>query len=347
MEKQQTITINGIQYDARTGLRVLAEETKPGTSQKVQQDVQMGQAVRPSARYTAQSLHSKRNRRSTTLNRQHVKAPARPKAAQKEGASITVKSSVKRPTYAKHPKVYRFSNPADTSIKPAIAAPKKQVSKGTSIDIRPAPHPVHQAAIAKQSSQQMARPQSEPAHTPSSIQKQQAIEQALRSAKAANKKEKVGLIKRANRFISVASASLAVVVLAGYFTYINLPNLSVRVAAAQAGIDATYPGYRPSGYSLRGPIAHENGQVSMQFASNTGPRKFNIDQVASSWNSGALLENRVVSESNGKYQTISNGGLTIYTYGDTAVWVNGGILHTIKGDAELSTDQLRKIAESM
>jgi hypothetical protein len=140
---------------------------------------------------------------------------------------------------------------------------------------------------------------------------------------------------------------IGLLLLTGYFTYINLPNLSVRVAAAQAGIDATYPEYRPVGYRLNGPVAYKNGEVSMNFASNSGPVSFSLNQSKSSWDSSALLEKYVNPKSDGKYATYSDDGLTIYTYGTDAAWVNGGILYTVDGSAMLSNEQIRRMATSM
>ena len=39
-----------------------------------------------------------------------------------------------------------------------------------------------------------------------------------------------------------------------------MPTLSVRVAASQAGIDASYPSYRPDGYALNGPVTYGDGR---------------------------------------------------------------------------------------
>jgi hypothetical protein len=45
--------------------------------------------------------------------------------------------------------------------------------------------------------------------------------------------------------------------------------------------------------------------------------------------------------------TYSERGLTVYTYGSKAAWVNGGILYTLNGNAPLNSDQILKIASSM
>lgn len=153
--------------------------------------------------------------------------------------------------------------------------------------------------------------------------------------------------RRLPRIMSVASASLALLLLGGYFTYLNMPSLSVRVAAAQAGVNASYPSYHPDGYSLNGPVAYTQGQVNMKFASNSGPQNFTVTQSKTSWDSSAVLDNYIKEKAGDNYITYDEHGLTIYTYGGNAAWVNGGVLYTITGDAPLSGDQIRHIATSM
>jgi hypothetical protein len=181
---------------------------------------------------------------------------------------------------------------------------------------------------------------------PAKQQKEKAIEKAIRSAKPARTK-KMSVFKHHPRTLSIASAGLAVLLLAGYFSYINMPNLSVRLAAAQAGIAASYTSYRPDGYSLNGPVAYAQGQVSMKFASNGGPQNFTLRQTKSNWDSSAVLSNYVQPKSDGNYNVYTSNGLTIYTFGDSAAWVNGGILYTIDGSASLSNTQLSQLATSM
>lgn len=85
----------------------------------------------------------------------------------------------------------------------------------------------------------------------------------------------------------------------------------------------------------------------MKFASNSGPVSFALNQANSTWDSSALLEKYVDPRSKGEYATYNDAGLTIYTYGTDAAWVNGGVLYTVEGDAVLSNEQIRRIATSM
>lgn len=126
-----------------------------------------------------------------------------------------------------------------------------------------------------------------------------------------------------------------------------MPNLSVRVAAAQAGINAGYPNYHPDGYALAGPVTFSDGRVSMNFKANGGNHTFTINQSKSGWNSDAVLDNYVSPRAGSSYIPYTERGLTIYTYDNNAAWVNGGILYTVEGDAPLSSEQIRRIATSL
>ena len=310
MSKQTTVNVGGAQYDSHTGKR-------------------LDTTVSRHAIAGAHVVHKKPSK-SHTLSRRHVKVPTNHQQVRTKVAKQTIKTS---------PMISRFAD-----IRPATSAatspPKKQVNT-----IAPIKHPIQQKIEARQQ-----RPVAEATHSSSQTAqeiKHQAITKALYSAQPAKKPAKKSFTRRYPRLVSAGSASLAIVLLAGYFTYINLPSISVRVAAAQAGIDASYPSYQPAGYGIRGPVAYENGEVAINFQSSTNPSHFTINQSKSGWDSSALLDNYIVPQSNNSYASYNDNGLTIYVYGNNAAWVNGGILHTIEGDAELSGDQIRRIATSM
>jgi hypothetical protein len=154
-------------------------------------------------------------------------------------------------------------------------------------------------------------------------------------------------LNRRTRFASVASTCAALILLGGYLTYINLPNLSIRVAAANAGIDASLPRYQPDGYHIHGPIAYSDGQVNLNYQQNGTGQTYSIIQKATDWDPQVTLDNYVAPESHNHYQIHSTEGLTVYTYDNKAVWVNGGILHVLDGNVGLSGQQIEHIAVSM
>lgn len=219
----------------------------------------------------------------------------------------------------------------------------------------PAAAPVQPKPAAQTAAKTAATAKPAAAPPDNSRLKEQLIKERIAEAEArkAHAKEHAKstrvrrLFKRNPRFANIATASLAILLLGGYLTYINLPNLSVRVAAARAGINATYPEYKPDGYSFSGPVAYDAGEVTLAFTSNSNKdQAYRIRERASTWDSQAVLDNLVTKES-GTYLTYSERGLTVYTYGQKAAWVNGGILYTLDGKAPLSSEQILKIASSM
>ncbi len=306
----KTVTINGRMYDVHTGMPVDSTPTH-----------------QPAESHPSNTVHHT-VQKSQTLNRRIVK---------KAGPAVSSHSQPKvRPDISRHAGVTKFA--------PHPVAAKKPVPSASDHHV---PHPIAQRVHHKQAAMQM-KPQAQPAPKPAAVIKAEAIQESLDAAPSHSANhQQVRKTKRYPRVLSVASASLALLLLGGYFTYLNMPSLSVRVAAAQAGVNASFPSYHPDGYSLNGPVAYTQGQVTMKFASNSGPQNFTVSQSKTSWDSSAVLENYIKDKAGDNYITYDEHGLTIYTYGGNAAWVNAGVLYTIHGDAPLSGDQIRHIATSM
>lgn len=275
----------------------------------------------PKHTVTSNSIHAKLQH-STTLARKHV-----------------IKG---QPTSLKTPSIDGVRrSPTITKFAPQSTAP--QQSNESKHDDIVVPHPVQHTVRQKS-----VTPQPGTISQPSAKDiKTEAIAKAMQHSTQSSSAPKKSFLQKHTRGLSVASASLAVIMVAGYITYANLPNLSVRIASANAGVDATYPTYQPSGYSLNGPVSFDSGEVSMKFTANAGPQEFVVEQSKTNWDSSALLENLVRVQAKEDYSTYTDSGLTIYVYGTNAAWVNGGVLHTIEGNAPLTNDQIRRIATSM
>lgn len=309
---QKTITINGTVYDAQTGLPITKAAANEASTSTESRNT-----------HPAHAVHQK-TQKSSTLNRHVVKNSA---------------PVIKAPTQTRQPiqrssQITRFAPHPSGATQPAVRP---------TMDIAHVAHPIAQKAHA----QMAAKSAPAAAPKPSNLIKQEAISDALHNAPSVHGASKQKSPRRFSRTASVMSASIAVLLLAGYFTYLNMPHLSVRVAAAQAGINASYPEYNPDGYSLAGPIAYSQGEVDMKFASNSGPQNFSIKQSKTNWDSSAVQENYVKQKWGDDYMPYSEHGLTIYAHDGNAVWVNGGILYTIEGDAPLSASQIRSLATSM
>lgn len=335
-DQSDTVTINGRQYDKKTGMPINAATTE---------------ATKVRAESFSHSKIHGRTQKSQTLSRKYVKQPI---ASRQTSPAAPVKKSQatelpKITKFAAHP-VTRKAKSMDSIRQPAKPTATKLTPNAKFInDFGPTIHPmvqkVHSAASQKV----------ETVAKPAAIVKNEAIEKALANAtepqehkrnRAKNHSSKSN--KRSiGKILSIASGGLAVLLVGAYFTYISMPSISVKVAASQAGVNASYPAYQPSGFSLSGPVAYDRGSVRLTFAQNGGPQKFTLTQSTSGWDSDALLENFVTPKAGQDYNTTQTSGLTIYTFDDEAAWVSGGILYTIAGDKQLTSDQVQRIATSL
>lgn len=356
-----TIAINGRLYDARTGLPVTA---KPHTahapadaknhianggqphapvtdigatvnisSAQVQRHAQGAAAATPPPPQSvsqrqrrpkaAHSIHGA-PQRSTTLHRAALKRPAPLHHAERQ--------AIKR-----SPAIQKFA--ANAASRTAHTAPAD-----AALPTKPAhtAHAVAQAAPTKQ-----VAPQAPPQLKGSALKEKLIADKMAEAMPHQNNhtKTKQPARKRYPRLATIASGIAALVLLAGYLTYLNLPSLSLRVAAGQAGVAATYPSYQPSGYSFVGPVAYSPGEVRVNFKSNTNEFAYSVVQRESNWDSQAVRDNYVMRESK-QYTTIQEGGITIYLVNSKAIWANGGVLYSVEGNAPLSGEQIQKIAAS-
>ncbi|HEX6461980.1 MAG TPA: DUF4367 domain-containing protein [Candidatus Saccharimonadales bacterium] len=343
-----TITINGQLYDAHTGLPVTAEtapqkiqaSTTPGQAGKVMSDVGIRPAqnkVTPQTPPISQSVTpaTKHVIRSPKTAHSIHNAPQRSKTLYRAALQRPKTQEVAKPTVLRSPAIQKFS----PNLQHSSHTPHTQAHT----------HHVSQQPETMQNSQGQPHPTTaqQPAQLQGSALKEKLIADKMASIMPKKEKESKTAKRRRTypRLATVTSGIAALVLLGGYLTYLNLPNLSLRVAASQAGVAATYPTYQPSGYGFAGPVAYSSGEVRVNFKSNTNDYAYSVVQRESNWDSQAVRDNYVIKESK-QYTTIQEGGITIYLVNNKAVWVNGGVLYSVEGNAPLSGEQIQKIASS-
>jgi hypothetical protein len=354
MQANQTVTINGRLYDAVTGLPVKKEAlktAKEAVDKPTDKPISPAAVKKHVAQVAASSVHAQPQKSKTLYRRIARKSPgekasettnqkpATAAVAATKPASVgmhTRPQPGRRMDFARggngsSSRITKFApHPVATAIKKANETP----------DIAPKAHPVAARALAR-----TAKPLA--AFKTSKQIKDQAIARAL-----ASPIEKSAKVKKEHRFhwsrrFTIITAIFAVLIIGAYLTYVNIPSISVGFAASQAGISATYPQYKPDGFHLAQPVTYSSGTVTLNFKSNSNDTQYSVVQAQSSWDSSAVLANIVEKAAGQNYITTQESGLTIYQYNNTAVWVNGGILYTISGNALLSDDQIRQIATSM
>jgi hypothetical protein len=360
------IEINGKKYDAITGVMVHDSDqpiNKPVTTVSPAHNIGVVDGFvrrqRPAVQRTVAQPATKQVQKSSTLMRNAVHKPASVVHKVKSEKPVIQKShlgtsSRRTETALQTPKssqVSKFEHPAHRSSVVKTMQPGLAVKQQA---IRPAPTvaPAHVPQAHAPQTNHHAQP-----HT-RSVAAEKMINAALANAHSHEStdygtkitKKRSKFIKKlgiSRRTMSTGSAALAVVLLVGFFAIQNVPNLSMRVAATRAGFDASMPGYKPAGFSFKGPIKYSPGEVSVAYASNTDARAYEVKQKASNWNSDALRANFV--ETVGKqYQTFQDRGRTLYIYDKSnATWVDDGVWYTVEGESDMTTDQLIRIASSI
>ena len=340
-----TLTINGKLYDAASGrpLDSATHQPLPKTRQYGSFDVTPATAVHSGPA------------RSNTLRRSGLARPTPPKAL----ASRHVRTITPVKT---HPEVLHFGRPAAAGIDiPHEVHPSDILSSLNPADEAAAPtgfatqvqnYTPSSKSVGSPSSSAHRKPAShavtekQVADAPTHAHKRSMLQQVNKSYGTAER----GWKRIKNRLhptpALIITLVIAFIVIGSVVAYLTVPALSLFVAAKSAGVDATYPGYVPAGYHYRGPVTYGQGKVTIRFAAAGSSAGYNIEQNNTFWDSGAVLDNYVLARSQ-NYLTYSQGGITVYTFGSQAAWVNAGVLHTIDGTAQLTSDQILRIAGSM
>lgn len=319
-----------------------------------------------SVNHSSSTAHRKMQR-SATLNRKYVKRPSANDIVEDSTTvkvNVAPKVKVNSRTYARKsssPKqpvsgiiptakadIPAQPNPYAKAIKARKATPAK-AAKSTS---QPSARELKDRAI-RQAMRSVAT-----MDTSTVIASENLTPQAVKSDKVKSQpiKSKKQRIKRADkpmstggngkRFILAFGCAAACVIALALFVNANMPDISVRVAAMQTGIEASYPSYVPREFSLSN-ILSEEGKITMEFT-KSGGEKFTLTEQKSSWDSNALLNNYVKENWQDNYITTHEQGVTIYIKNSSATWVNGGILYTLEAaDNTLTKKQINSIVVSL
>lgn len=218
--------------------------------------------------------------------------------------------------------------------------------------------PIHSSAMKRMKRRQDRKNQMTAVQSsiPAKELKERAIQKALASASAPidNKKERKQKAKRTGKLyfgfgrimlaLACATATAFAIV---YFVDSNMPDISLKVAAMQTGINASYPGYVPRDFSISS-ITSEDGKITLEFKNSANGDTFSLVEESSSWDSNALMTNYVKDEFGDNYAVVKEQGITMYIDGSNAAWVNGGVVYKLNTTSgSLTNKQIKSIAVSM
>lgn len=208
-----------------------------------------------------------------------------------------------------------------------------------------------QSPIARNARARVQYKNQQQQHISAKEMKDKAIQKALHDVATMQQEQEEYQPKRRfwqkRGFLISGAVAIISIALLGYLVYLNLPDLSVRVAAMQTGIENAYPSYVPMNYRLSGLVKEDNGVITMNFVQENGG-SFQLIEKKSSWDSATVLSNFVEEKWGSDYVVAKGQGLTVYISGSNAVWVNGGVLYQIEDHgSNLTTDDLHDIAISL
>ena len=358
------IELNGKRYDAHTG-RLLNAATPVSSPKKIPHLPQAAttRVVKPTPHTAANPVKAPIVKTRSSVQRpspnnvsRHKaqkpqtlmrRATAKPQAGQMVAAKLKVQAPAVRAvgTIAVQPKL------SISGINPHHKRAAAQTQKSPAVQKFSKP-----AVFAPQKRLQPAASAVSPAKQSQAEHKKAFFEKAIANAtsheavKAPRTKKTSRLknsLKRQKSVFMVAASASVLVIVGAFVAFSNMSTLELKVASMRAGVNVNLPAYQPDGFSKSGPIAYQSGKVTVGFRANdSSGREYKLSQEESPWNSETLYDSVVAT--NKEVQTVQQNGNTVYLYGDSeASWVSGGILHTITGNANLSTDQLLKIASNV
>ncbi len=354
MRKTKTyIELNGAKYDATAGNfitpTVLSQPStiKPSKKQVIDTIVQAPRVKSPSAMLSKKvtkrsNLHKpqpahRKAQHSQTLMRHIVQKPRVPKLIHAKSASVA------RAVTSNQAVGHNVTTVKSTRIERALQTPKSSfVSKfnGGGLLVRKTPLTVTKSPnIASITIKE----------SPSMLQKALADANSHTQPKVHKTRWHHNLAKRLHmqqRTFNVSAVFITALLVGSLFVYKNLPDLQVRLAAARAGLHASLPAYRPAGFSLKGPIHSGDGEVTVNFHSNSDARAFQVKQQASNWNSQTLLQAYVMKQQQ-PYQTFEDSGRIVYVNKDSANMMNGNKWIQVASYGALSAEQMLSIVKSI
>lgn len=272
--------------------------------------------------------------KSTTLSRRYVHRPEVKKISDMKGASTNKAIAVKSARAAKAPGVATKK----------ISARMPKVAFKTRAKAADLPKAI--SASAKMSKMQNMSTSAKKKSVKSEKQSVDATRVVMHDL--ATMETVKPMRKHRGRRIALALGCAATVAIAiGVFVVLNMPNISVKIAAAQTGIDATYPDFVPRDYSMETVASDKNGVVTMKFVGPEGA-SFTLTEEKSTWDSKAVVNNYVSITYSANYSTMHEQGITYYTEPGSAVWVNGGVLYKITSQGKnLTREQIRNLVVSL
>jgi hypothetical protein len=152
---------------------------------------------------------------------------------------------------------------------------------------------------------------------------------------------------KGNKLKSVATASLATLLIGGFLVYMNLPTINIALAGRAADMSVKVPKGIPSNFALSPKVTSSQGIVTLQYKSRVDDRAFQIIQQKDDMTVDTLKE-AIARLSKNQFQTYEASGITLFLGPDDRVdWVDAGVRYSMTGETGFTPDQIATIATSL
>jgi len=342
---KQTITINGKRYHAITGellidvaspedhdalanthkINVTTVAVKPLIKPAVHHTVKPSQTLmrsavkKPSARALAIRVQHELENELINLNVAQKPSVTSISHARLERAQSTLRSE----------QITRFQNAENASKLPVQHA---------HVPVRIAPDKPEEVELPA------GAPQPKPSNSPEDMFTR-AIANAQHHAdiKAHTKAYK----QRVRRhFASLAVGASALLVIAGFAAYLNVPSLQIRVAGMQAGVSTTNPNFAKAGFSYTGVTSTQSKRV---IGLKTTEANYRLVQQPTNWAGGQMIDHisSVSASGTPNFKTLQFGDQTVYRLNNgNATWVKNGTWYQLNGDRAIGDTQLQTLVQN-
>lgn len=247
---------------------------------------------------------------------------------------------------AKHTKIDRFGGFVSSAAKESPSSARQSVLQGEVIkrsDAKPlktsAAGEVMPSMVASASHAKLERMLDE------ALTKANAHKQAMRYDAARHFWQKPGFFSK-KRWTKLSLLLIIVLAASSFVAWQKIPQLSVKLAAMRAHVDASIPSYEPAGYSVNGPAKAINNAVTIQYASADDKSKvYTVKEQPSNKDSISLIADN--SSPGQQIQTAQANGIPIVIIKNKVKCVSNGVETTVTNQANLAPDELLNIAKSL
>lgn len=145
---------------------------------------------------------------------------------------------------------------------------------------------------------------------------------------------------------SMTAGTLAILLIAGFAAYQNMPGVQLKIAGYRAGVATANPNFKSSGFAYNG-VSVRDGKRVIGLKNSHG--QYQLIQQSTNWSGSDMIQQVSSVSASGatNYTTIPLVNNTAYRLSNTqATWVSRGVWYQVTGNAALTDAQIRAIAQN-